>query len=124
MFNKPYEPSEGVIYAFTQGDCWRLALAMRDLTGLPLAFATPGLVLNDYWVHVGLKVGEKILDIKGLHSAADWGKEWVGDNGHVFYASSDEDVEALTGMQYSQFSTVRAPAKKLLKRYAPEYLMR
>jgi hypothetical protein len=73
-----YKPTPHTIEAYTEGDCWHLALHLRKLTGLPLAFSfeTP-----TFWGHVGLYIPKAnlVLDIEGLTPLKNWQDNWNAD---------------------------------------------
>lgn len=65
----PYrEISPGVSYLYRSGFCAFLALAIHEMTDLPLAvFTIPGTGLNNWLGHVTVKTGEdEYLDIAGF----------------------------------------------------------
>jgi len=65
----PYrEISPGVSFVYRSGYCAFLALAMHEITGLPLAvFTIPGSSKEEWFGHVTLKTGEdEYLDIAGF----------------------------------------------------------
>jgi hypothetical protein len=69
----PYrEISPGVRFVYRSGYCAFLALAIHELTGLPLAvFTIPGTGMNDWHGHVTVKTGEdEYLDIAGF--STEW----------------------------------------------------
>lgn len=76
------------VEAFTEGDCWALALEIHRREGLPLTMIAsqpkPGVAWSELdWCHVAVKVGDLYLDATGLSTEVEllayWGKvSWLG----------------------------------------------
>jgi hypothetical protein len=122
----PYVPSAETIEAFTEGDCWRLAKALRKITGLPLVFANPHQLTNrcervlglEYWEHVGLLVDEEtVLDINGLTPVWDWAKKWAGAEHRYFFTDRDDDIAVLLEDQDHMYPATHParPARRLVE---------
>lgn len=80
MFINKYEYSREVIEAFTEGDCWALALSVNKLTNWPLIFITEGAEAED-WLHVLVKMPNgKWLDIHGANTPKQVRKYWKSEN--------------------------------------------
>lgn len=72
--------------AFTRGDCWRLALAMRERYALPVAFyiGYPGLEDPNYkcdgdtlWVHAFNALPDgRFIDVTGIYTADEIEAKW------------------------------------------------
>jgi len=79
---------ELVIEAFTCGDCWRLALAMRECHGLPIAFyacvptsntKTRTFDSKTMWCHVFNALPDgRFIDVNGVSTGQDIHDEWDG----------------------------------------------
>lgn len=77
---------EYVIEAFTCGDCWRLALAMREHHGLPVAFFAGVPILKGRpfafdskttWCHVFNALPDgRFIDVNGVSTGQDIHDEW------------------------------------------------
>lgn len=84
----PYrEISPGVSFVYRSGYCAFLALAMHEITGLPLAvFTIPGTGMDNWLGHVTLQTGEdEYLDIAGFST-----EQQINDNygyGNSSYAA-------------------------------------
>lgn len=75
--------------AFTRGDCWRLALAMRDRYRLPVAFyiGYPGPEDPAYkcdsdtlWCHVfNVLPDGRFIDVTGIYSAEEMEAQWCAE---------------------------------------------
>lgn len=58
-----------VVRAFTEGDCWVLALAIEKMTGYPIHFLGLSKDIDETWVHaVNLLPDGTYLDIRGIQS--------------------------------------------------------
>lgn len=76
MNENQYDFSSEVIYAFTEGDCWALALSLNRMTGWPLIFLG-----REEWVHVLVKTPNgKWLDIHGENTPKQIRKYWCEDD--------------------------------------------
>lgn len=65
------EPTDYGIEVYTEGDCWALAWALHEITGLPVVLAGT----RETWQHVFVHAGRnKYLDITGFNTR----KEAVG----------------------------------------------
>lgn len=81
----PYrEISPGVSYVYRSGYCAFLALAMHEITGLPLAvFTIPGSGPEEWFGHVAIKTGEdEYLDIAGFSTAQQINDNYGYGNRH------------------------------------------
>ena len=75
--------SEQEVEAFTFGDCWRLALAMRQRWRLPVVFFAgvnpDAVVLDDVtmWCHVLNDLGDgRYVDVAGIHTLEQVHERW------------------------------------------------
>lgn len=76
MTTKTYRPTEHTVEAFTEGDCWLLAIVLSKRTGWPIVIMH---VLDEpgWWRHVAVQhPSGKILDIEGLQSEDDFFDRW------------------------------------------------
>lgn len=106
------------ILRFTEGDCHYLARVLSQKTGRPIGsfngYDSPDL-------HAFLIVGRnKILDVEGLRTRAEFKKRWRTDWPIKRY--SWEDVKVFGEPTYSQYTYVRAQrvADELLEKYQIE----
>ena len=86
---RKWKPTEKAEVAFTQGDCWRLAIAINQLSGLPLIFTAFEWPEGEnpldypesfYWTHVGNQLPDgRVIDVQGVHSLAQWRTTWYSD---------------------------------------------
>ncbi len=71
------------IDAFSHGDCWLLALSLRNLFGSKATLVTISPTERkgaDAWAHVGVKIKNSIVDITGIYSE----EEWLTINAHWY----------------------------------------
>lgn len=83
MRKNPHGFSDEAITAFTEGDCWALALSINKRTGWPIIFLCDESFLDgdevpeDYWMHVLVKhPSGKWLDVHGLNTPKQMRKYW------------------------------------------------
>lgn len=69
-----YRPAYSTFVAYTEGDCWNLALAIHKLTGLPIITTAFG--VRENWEHVAVLKDGLVLDIAGLRPLEEWKEEW------------------------------------------------
>lgn len=75
-----FQPDE--IRAFTQGDCWALALALHEATGwqlVAIGYSDEWAQPLEYrsWEHVGVRRADgKVVDITGVHEEPEWLARW------------------------------------------------
>lgn len=114
-----WNPRPETVEAFTDGDCWRLAVEIRRLTGLPLIFANPlPEMQSDYWEHVGaLLSDDTVIDVHGVTPRKQWLTKWdseteiiTGDSNTISDLLSDQETE------YPQ-ANPRATARRLLNHF-------
>lgn len=126
---RPYTPTAEIVEAFTEGDCWYLALTLHEMTGLPMVFANPMPSDPDYWEHVGLQISaNRILDIQGVHTNMAWRRLWAGNHkctDGILFRTQDEDYISylLSDQDRIYYRTdARRPARRLLETYAPNLI--
>lgn len=122
--------SEKVIH-YTEGDCWALAIAVHELTGLPMlavGYSGDSEPSNErYWCHVVVQVeGLMVLDITGLNPGDVVVSEYMKTHG-VFFDISKEDLRLpIEDADHSGFShcesweQIREDAVRLVEAYIPE----
>lgn len=77
----PFDPAPDVEEAFIFGDCWRLAKAIHDISGLPIyavgcSHTGPAELERD-WSHMFVALGDgNLLDVRGIWSEAAMLDEW------------------------------------------------
>lgn len=124
-----YTPTPEEIEAFTDGDCWHLALQMHKMTGAPVVFANPVPETDEYWEHVGLLISpRRVLDIEGITPIHLWREKWADDyetKGVTYMRTQTADIKFLVSEQDRFFSHIssRKTARKLLKTHAKELLV-
>jgi hypothetical protein len=115
---------EYVIEAFTCGDCWRLALAMRECHGLPIAFFAGVPILKGrpfafdsktMWCHVFNALPDgRFIDVTGISTGRDIHDEWDdalwlsgGDRAKIVVPTEAEVSLMLDGVEemYPEFDT-------------------
>ena len=115
------------ITAFTEGDCWALALSVNKLTGWPLVFlcdeSGDGEHPAGYWMHVMVKHPKgKWLDAHGLNTPKQIRKYWYTNSVYV----TEDRVEAMSiidwdgapmGLNFPEYSADEY-AKDILERIA------
>jgi hypothetical protein len=120
-----YQPTAETIEAYTEGDCWHLALSIHRITGKPLVFANPMPRDPDYWEHVGVQISKtRILDVTGVHTNMKWRKRWAGEFG-VLYRTTDKDYIKVLMMDQERIysnKTYRV-ARRLVETYAEHLLV-
>lgn len=86
------------VEAFTSGDCWRLALTLRELYGFPVAFlgehSADKSVWGMDWYHAFVALPDgRYLDIEGISTAEELLEKWAWkDNGNEGIVVSDNDA--------------------------------
>lgn len=76
---RTYTPNERTVEAYTEGDCWHLALVIHRRTGWPMVFARPMARSSDplYWEHAAILMPDgRVLDIMGTHVLESWAEQW------------------------------------------------
>lgn len=114
-------PTEAAITAFTEGDCWILALCLYDLTGWPVYVIDAGEREGIHWV---VRVPDKdcYLDITGVYTRHRLLQKWEAtglrkaDDNIVTYALRDYKIP---DVEVFRDSYRRAPviAQKLVDKY-------
>lgn len=84
IHNNPYFNLTSYVETFTEGDCWRLALMLRDFHDFPIAFFVSaeqgaGLTGETLWKHAfNILPDGRAIDITGVFTQdelmATWGK--------------------------------------------------
>jgi hypothetical protein len=114
-----WNPRPATVEAFTHGDCWRLAVEVRRLTGLPLIFANPlPEMQSDYWEHVGaLLPDDTVVDVNGITSREQWLAKWNSETGII--TEDSETISELLSDQETEFpkANPRATARRLLNQF-------
>lgn len=123
--------SERKLVHYTEGDCWALAVAVNELTGLPMRgvgfYADHGEDPETrQWCHVVIEVEEDtILDIRGLRSVDDVLDEFTKFGGELYpiarknLQDSIDDASAFGFFFCESWDTVRQDAEKLVSTYLP-----
>jgi len=123
--------SERKLVHYTEGDCWALAVAVNELTGLPMRgvgfFADHGEDPDTrQWCHVVIEVAEDtILDIRGLRSVDDVLDEFTKFGGELYpiarenLQDSIDDASAFGFFFCESWDIVRQDAEKLVSAYLP-----
>lgn len=106
-------PSEGAVEAFTNGDCWALAIEIASMTDWDLVTLGATMDHDDEWAHCAVLTPEGyVLDIEGLHhpeaALAQWGGELIDTEVSIIKDQID------CGTQYVSWDTVRNVAIVLL----------
>src|SRR5690606_26688247 len=115
-----YTPTPEEIEAYTDGDCWHLALMMHKMTGVPVVFANPVPETDEYWEHVGLLISpRRVLDIDGVTPLQLWREKWADeyeDKGITFIHTDTDHIKYLVSGQDRYFKNIatRKTARKLL----------
>lgn len=66
-----------IVDAFTNGDCWRLALSLNSLAGLPIYAVCSLDCPRDTWCHVFNQLPDgSFIDIMGIHSESEMLSKW------------------------------------------------
>lgn len=121
--------SERKVIHYTQGDCWALAIAVSEMTGLPLL----GVGYNDergfpssdrYWCHVVVGLGDgTVLDVRGVRDPEEVFEEFTNFGGELFpMVKSDlqdavEEVGTHGFIHTDSWETVQSDAEKLVAAY-------
>lgn len=111
-------PTEACIEAFTEGDCWVLAIHLHRMTGWPIYLVDAG----DHWV-VRETGQDRYLDVTGVYTRSQLLRRWEAtslsriDEQLLEYAESDTSPES--PMEAFEGSQRRAPvvARRLLMRH-------
>jgi hypothetical protein len=119
----PFKVTENTREAFTNGDCWALALAVRQLTGLPLVFSSPDPDGYDedpefLWDHVAVTLPDgTVLDVDGIEERERWADSWGSFD--LLITADSELIDGLTNDQTRRYPNVnaRALARRLLNHY-------
>ncbi|MBC9704063.1 MAG: hypothetical protein H9W81_03375 [Enterococcus sp.] len=71
-----FEFNEDVIFEYTHGECWYLALALQQKTDLPVVA-----IWGDGEIqHVGIELPNSgVVDIEGVWNSNAWGKFWYDE---------------------------------------------
>lgn len=123
--------SEQKIRHYTEGDCWALAIAVSELTGLPMY----GVGYRDerggdpnerYWCHVVVQVAyDKYLDIRGIRTADEVFEEFTNFGGDMYplvkanLQDSIDDRDIYGFIFCESWEVVQADATKLVAAYLP-----
>lgn len=122
-----WAPKPATVEAFTEGDCWALALEIRRLTGYPLLFSTmfPGRAADyemypeDFpWDHVAVMLPDgNVLDVFGIASREAFSVRWGTKDSLT--VSDSALVEKLTNDQVPRYfkPNPRATARRLLNHF-------
>jgi hypothetical protein len=117
---------------YTEGDCWALAIAVSELTGLPMlgvGYADEnGVDPNErYWCHVVVKVDDDtVLDIRGLRTPDEVFDEFTKFGGVLYPMAREnlqdslDDVGTYGFIFCDSWKTVTADAEKLVRAYLPD----
>jgi RNA:NAD 2'-phosphotransferase (TPT1/KptA family)/8-oxo-dGTP pyrophosphatase MutT (NUDIX family) len=106
------DPDEDPVGHYAHGACWIYALAVHDLTGLPmLSVSSKGTGP----VHVVVKKGGKLLDSMGEFTLAQIGKRY-GLNKPFTEPITEETVEAFYGIDEDELEHAKVLARKQLKK--------
>lgn len=72
-----FDFSPEAVEAFTEGDCWLLAIKLNALTGLGIITASASDACDDSWYHAAnLLPDGTVIDIAGIWSAKEWLSHW------------------------------------------------
>jgi hypothetical protein len=109
-------PNSACIDAFTQGDCWALAIELSFMTGWPcVCIGTTDAYAGDEWAHVMVRMPDgMLLDIEGRHDREQVNETW-GD-GHWERSAGEikEDVGEVMLTYCADWDVVRNVASVLL----------
>jgi hypothetical protein len=96
---------------YAHGACWIYALAVHDLTGLPMVVISSP---DEGPVHTAVKRGGKLLDSMGEFTLAQIGKRYGLSNPTV-EPITEKTVEAFYGIEEDELEHAKALASKQLK---------
>lgn len=116
---------------YTQGDCWALAIAVHEMTGLPMLAV--GYTGDDgeppherYWCHVVIKVdGGMVLDIRGLRPPEEAIAEFMKSHGVLWDITATDLQPSIDDAQTYGFTfcesweQVREDAMQLIREHLP-----
>lgn len=72
-----FDFSAEAVEAFTEGDCWFLAIKLNTLTGLGIITASAADDYDDSWYHAANILPDgTVIDIAGIWSAKAWLAHW------------------------------------------------
>lgn len=73
-----HKPSDLAFKVYMEGDCWKLAYALHELTGWELYTMSPANDPYD-WTHVMVKTPTgQFMDVTGIHDGAAFTRVWIG----------------------------------------------
>lgn len=122
---------EKVIH-YTEGDCWALAVAVQEMTGLPMfavgytgdADQSPA---DRYWCHVVVQVDDRrVLDVRGLRESDEAISEYLKSHGVLWPITQDDlqweiDDAAQSGFSHcDSWEQIREDAAILVAAHIPE----
>lgn len=123
--------SEQKIRHYTEGDCWALAIAVSELTGLPMRGVgyrdERGVDPNErYWCHVVVQVADdQFLDVRGIRTAEEVFEEFTNFGGELYplvkenLQDSIDDRDIFGFIFCESWEAVKADAAKLVAAYLP-----
>lgn len=102
MTTRLRQPMSRLELVYTTGDCWRLALALREHHGLPIAFfalpdKTGGQLTEDtLWCHAfNVLPDGRVLDITGVWSQEELLRAWGNSRHSIVLPTHDETMRLL-----------------------------
>jgi hypothetical protein len=89
-----WAPNSGTVKAYTEGDCWLLALELRRLTGFPMVFSVwteDHSEIDEWdWDHVAVRLPDgRVMDVTGVKDEDVFRLEW---RSKTLYDTDSSDV--------------------------------
>lgn len=71
-----FDFDDSTVFEYTHGNCWYLALALQQKTGLPIVCVWG----DDLMQHVGVELPNgDVVDIMGVWTSSAWGSYWYDE---------------------------------------------
>lgn len=115
-----WNPKPATVEAFTEGDCWALAIEIHRLTGYPIIFSSSYSRPRDVfgWDHVAVVLPDnRILDVNGVTDSEDWCLRW--NTNESIETTNPKEIADLTSDQSRRFlqANARATARRLTNHF-------